>query len=100
MTKDFEDKRGIYGGRQLHNLEGLYGRPVIKCTNMKKTEEVEDYKDLEEGQEQKVEDLEWGRNQASSSSSLIHHQTPPVGRRTLLLYLSQYLGIASTRKFV
>ena len=41
LEEDFEDKRGIYGGRQLHNLEGLYGRPVIKCTNMKQTEEVE-----------------------------------------------------------
>ena len=44
LEEDFEDKRGNYGGMAnvgLHNPEGLQGRPVIKCTNMKKTEEVE-----------------------------------------------------------
>ena len=83
-------------GISYHSIGGGGGESAYE----QKTEEMDDYEDLEEGQEQKVEDLEWGRNQASSSSSLIHHQTPPVGRRTLLLYLSQYLGIASTRKFV
>ena len=44
MEKDFEDKRGNNGGManvHLPNPAGLNGRPVIKCTNMKKTEEVE-----------------------------------------------------------
>ena len=44
LEEDFEDKRGNYGGMAnvgLHNPEGLQGRPVIKCTNMKQTEEVE-----------------------------------------------------------
>ena len=44
LEEDFEDKRGNNGGManiHLPNPAGLNGRPVIKCTNMKKTEEVE-----------------------------------------------------------